>query len=114
MKLITKEIRKALPPLYSQDGKGDQGRAMSVTNQPTRRYRTMTKKDFELIAETIREVDTVVDQREIYAHAFADALAETNPRFKRDEFLIACQPNPRPTEWLAAQRSSAPSLSTAS
>lgn len=56
----------------------------------------MTKKDFEIIAETIR------DGREYFGsntgHAqfasdFAQRLTETNPRFDRARFIMACMPS---------------------
>jgi len=59
----------------------------------------MTKKDFELIA-TILDGQTIVapsqmaqacrEQRDTYARAFADALAQDNARFDRARFLAAC------------------------
>lgn len=57
----------------------------------------MTKKDFELIARTLRhELEHVAcgeDQRDMarsIAVAFADVLARANPAFRRDLFLKAC------------------------
>jgi len=61
----------------------------------------MTMKDFELIARVLRESThpegtlwtsdkpTFVDRGSL-AKAFADELAKTNPRFKRDVFMRAC------------------------
>lgn len=52
----------------------------------------MTRKDFELIAAVLRNAPlhtqgcAYVDE---LAEDFADALAETNPRFDRDRFLAA-------------------------
>ena len=66
----------------------------------------MTKKDFELIAEAIR------DGREHYssnkAHAthaaeVANVLAYTNPRFDRVRFVLACMPK----AWVGTGKSSA-------
>lgn len=50
----------------------------------------MTKKDFQLIADTIASFE--VDEAITYSMAerFADRLAETNPRFNRDRFIKAC------------------------
>lgn len=54
----------------------------------------MTRKDYELIAATIRRTTgegpspTVVQT--IVSRAFADALAADNPRFDRARFLAAC------------------------
>jgi len=60
----------------------------------------MTRQDFEMIAETIRanaaELDAALGAEKgdiafgITANAFADALAQTNPRFDRARFLRAC------------------------
>lgn len=61
----------------------------------------MTQKDFELIAATIAKArdmwktPAAVDSHPLdalseVARDFADELAATNPRFKRDVFLRAC------------------------
>jgi hypothetical protein len=53
----------------------------------------MTRKDFVLIAETIRALRFPVAQethRSIVATQFANALTRTNPRFKRGRFIDAC------------------------
>jgi hypothetical protein len=59
----------------------------------------MSKKDFELIAGTIRTAELTAGHAEYascqvarsqMAHAFADALAATNPRFDRARFVAAC------------------------
>jgi len=59
----------------------------------------MTRKDFQLIAETVRGLDTFSYQydgcdmpssRWQAANAFADKLASTNPNFDRERFLRAC------------------------
>lgn len=54
----------------------------------------MTSKDFQLIARTIHAMPShspsLRTARESCARAFADALATTNPAFKRDQFLKAC------------------------
>lgn len=57
----------------------------------------MTKKDFELIARVLcaqrpdLPTDDMTDHGlDIVSGAFADELAATNPRFKRDLFLRAC------------------------
>jgi hypothetical protein len=49
----------------------------------------VTKKDFQLIADTIR-YNLGPPCRERAAEAFADALRSTNPRFDRERFLRAC------------------------
>ena len=59
----------------------------------------MTRKDFQLIAETVRGLDTFSYQyngcdmpsaRWQAANDFADKLASTNPNFDRERFLSAC------------------------
>lgn len=59
----------------------------------------MTKRDYELIAEAIREAaDRVRKERPInreinvtIAYAFVDALKSTNARFDADRFVDACK-----------------------
>lgn len=52
----------------------------------------MTRKDFQLIADVLKNADEVADQQSIEAMAemFADELATTNPNFDRARFLTAC------------------------
>ena len=59
----------------------------------------MERRHFELIARVIRDlpesstlknIDSRVDGRDHAAMRFADALANTNPRFDRAKFLKAC------------------------
>lgn len=50
----------------------------------------MTKKDFELIAQTIRQAELRPRCREHLARDFAYNLATTNPRFDRARFVAAC------------------------
>ena len=64
----------------------------------------MTKKDFELIANTLRSEDPrtkhyfdmtdwekgAADEWNTIVLAFANALQTTNPRFDRARFLAAC------------------------
>lgn len=50
----------------------------------------MTRKDFQLIADTIAETATTKAQLLAFATAFADQLAKTNPRFDRQRFISAC------------------------
>jgi hypothetical protein len=55
---------------------------------------TMTRKDYELIAEVIATAwhgseDTQAD----LSNRMADALEGTNPRFNREMFLTACGVN---------------------
>jgi hypothetical protein len=67
----------------------------------------MTRKDFNLIAETIRQLPSFTAyvhlkpvnsttiagdavRFDALCHRFAEALATTNPRFKRERFIAAC------------------------
>ena len=50
----------------------------------------MTKKDFELIASTVKALIVPSETRKTIAWAFAHALAATNPRFDAQRFVIAC------------------------
>jgi hypothetical protein len=57
----------------------------------------MTRKDFVLIAEVIKNLapdsgipDIACHWRDIVAERFADRLAGTNERFDRDRFMRAC------------------------
>lgn len=58
----------------------------------------MTRKDFELIAETIRNLSYPsmrggpIDRNDLkfIAESFAQSLKQTNPRFKPDTFVEAC------------------------
>lgn len=63
----------------------------------------MTRKDFNLIAETIRllpSFETYERDGKLYptdvvnfsaiCHRFAEALRQTNPRFNPDRFINAC------------------------
>jgi len=67
----------------------------------------MTRKDFQLIADAVRQLRTFeahdAELSEDVAHAvrwssvadtLASALATTNPRFDRDRFLEACGQQP--------------------
>ena len=46
----------------------------------------MTRKDFELIAETIRNAEIPDECRSAIASAFSMRLASTNPRFDAGRF----------------------------
>ncbi len=50
----------------------------------------MTRKDFQLIADTIKASDLGPTDRLSLARDFADALRSTNPQFDRARFLAAC------------------------
>ncbi len=55
----------------------------------------MTRKDFELIAETIHFAPGLSpQQRWNLAQSFAERLANTNLRFDRSKFLAASAPEP--------------------
>ena len=49
----------------------------------------MTRRDFLLISETIREMDLHPEDKAYVAQQFADALVSTNPNFDRKRFLTA-------------------------
>jgi hypothetical protein len=62
----------------------------------------MTRKDFQLIAQTIADLMASQKDRGAFAHTpsleevaqeLADALATTNPQFDRTRFLTACGVN---------------------
>lgn len=52
----------------------------------------MTRKDFELIAETIKFANVDEVSRAAIAHEFSRALIRTNSRFNAERFLRACEP----------------------
>jgi hypothetical protein len=50
----------------------------------------MTRKDFELIAATIRNLDNADHlNKRIIAERFANSLECSNPRFNRERFVTA-------------------------
>lgn len=55
----------------------------------------MTRKDFQLIADVIRNLDEVIEPEgmRILAEEMADALATTNANFDRARFVKACGVN---------------------
>jgi hypothetical protein len=57
----------------------------------------MTKKDFELIAQIIRDCDTIddltVEQHRLIAIKFSQQLKVTNPSFDHAIFMKACGAN---------------------
>ena len=54
----------------------------------------MTKKDYELIASTLRAQEYIAGLTyETLVKNLATALADTNPRFDRARFLTACGVN---------------------
>lgn len=52
----------------------------------------MTRKDYVMIADVIKNLDECIDSYglEVLADNMADALESDNPRFNRDRFLVAC------------------------
>lgn len=50
----------------------------------------MSRKDFALIARSISSLDLDPIARRSAAEVFADNLAETNPDFLRNRFILAC------------------------
>jgi hypothetical protein len=62
----------------------------------------MTKKDYELIADTFRLAESVTATSGLYdaelalglaATMLADRLERQNPRFNRELFIKACEPS---------------------
>lgn len=67
--------------------------SQKVRNYPNLRQEIeMTRKDFILIAEVIRNLDEVLDEYalEVLAENMAEALADTNTQFDQARFLTAC------------------------
>ena len=50
----------------------------------------MTRKDFQLIADTIKRCDLDMDGTYEVAATFAADLAQTSERFDRARFIAAC------------------------
>jgi hypothetical protein len=50
----------------------------------------MTRKDFELVARTIKKLNFTQAHKLFIAESFADALTGTNAGFDRARFLKAC------------------------
>jgi len=52
----------------------------------------MTRKDYVMLAEVVKNLDEVIDEYalEVLAGNMADALAADNDRFDRTRFLSAC------------------------
>jgi hypothetical protein len=57
-----------------------------------RKGKNMTRKDYELIAGVLANLNEMVDDYvlEAIAEVFADSLAGTNANFNRDRFITAC------------------------
>ena len=50
----------------------------------------LTRKDFQAIADIIRENRKCMNAEKHIAEMFADYLATKNPKFDREKFLKAC------------------------
>lgn len=50
----------------------------------------MTKKDYQLIADAVRQMFSLGDNHLYVADMLAVKLAQDNPKFDRDKFLTAC------------------------
>jgi len=50
----------------------------------------MTRKDYELIAGVLANLDEIVDEDTLFIikHQFVNALAQDNPRFNQTRFLM--------------------------
>jgi hypothetical protein len=55
----------------------------------------MTRKDYQLIADAVKQItaNDYAQDRADKANLFADALTATNPLFNRARFLTACGVN---------------------
>ena len=53
--------------------------------------RTLTRKDFQLIADVVKTIDNK-DTRDAVAVTFAQKLNTLNPRFNMTRFCLACKP----------------------
>ena len=53
----------------------------------------MTRKDYQLIADVLRNSDISDSARSLLALSFADALKQDNPRFKPTRFCQATRPD---------------------
>lgn len=71
---------------------------MAGTFARTRETKDMTRKDYQLIADTLNNLprDRIVSTptRNEVAGRFADRLERDNPRFDRARFLTACGVSP--------------------
>jgi len=50
----------------------------------------MTRKDFQVIAEAIKDINARKAHGDRIAELMAEALKKTNPRFDKKRFLTAC------------------------
>ena len=53
----------------------------------------MTKKDYVAIAAILREAPQYGDPVDYIIAELCDVLKADNPRFERERFIAACQPN---------------------
>jgi hypothetical protein len=58
----------------------------------------MTKKDYDLIAQTIGDTWCDFEAQKIISENLATALMGTNPLFDRERFLVVCGVMPHNTE----------------
>ncbi len=49
----------------------------------------MQRRHYEFIASTILSLGMAAQDRVLVAQGFADALADTNPQFRRSDFMAA-------------------------
>lgn len=54
----------------------------------------MTKKDFILIADVIKDYSHAGQTKEVTASKFANALQRTNPNFNKERFIKHCLKKP--------------------
>lgn len=52
---------------------------------------TLQRRHFETVANIIAGLDLSDAMRLKVAKGFADELADTNPNFDRDRFMVACK-----------------------
>ncbi len=64
---------------------------METIGPKNKHYPSMTAQDFFLIADVVRGLADR-PSRQVVAKSFAEELQHTNPNFKRDLFLAACDP----------------------
>lgn len=55
----------------------------------------MTRRDYQLIARTIRNLPLAPERVEVIALAFDASIAAEYPSFNREKFLTACLPSIR-------------------
>lgn len=58
----------------------------------------LTRKDFEALAQIIKEIPAQGADAEWLAHRVASYGAASNPRFDKARFIAACEPIPSVTD----------------